>query len=286
MKATFTRWAFTVPLLAALMAVSVYTLGYSLYLALHDIDMMAPPPFGFVGLANFIDVLQQPRLWFSLWHTLVYVAAATLIELALGCAVALFISRDFPGRKLTRALLLLPMIVTPIVGGLIWRIFYDPNAGLFNYLAGLLGIAPVDWLGNPSYAMASLIVADVWQWTPFIILLVSAGLDSLPQEPLEAAELDGARGWRLLAYIKLPMLKPIILIALFLRMIDAFKSFDLIYVMTRGGPALATETTNMFAYLTGFQDFRISEAVVIAIINTLLVILVLSMASNRIMKDA
>ncbi len=285
MRAKLTRLAFTWPLLIALLLVSFYTLGYSIYLAVYNIDLMSAPPFVFSGLANFIDVLQQPRLWYSLWHTLVYVAGSTLIELVLGCAVALFISGDFFGRRLVRALLLLPMIVTPIVGGLIWRIFYDPGAGLFNYLLGLLGIAPVDWLGDPNIAMASLILADVWQWTPFIILLVSAGLDALPQEPLEAAELDGAHGWRLLAFIKLPMIKPIILIALFLRMIDAFKSFDLIYVMTRGGPALATETTNMFAYLTGFQDFRISEAVVIAIINTLLVIAVLSLASKRIMKD-
>ncbi|QKJ86288.1 multiple sugar transport system permease protein [Paramixta manurensis] len=285
MKAKLTQQVFTLPLLMILLLVSFYTLGYAIYLAIYDIDLMSPPPFNFIGLANFIDVLQQPRLWSSLWHTLVYVAGSTVTELVLGSAIALFISHDFFGRKLVRALLLLPMIVTPIVGGLIWRIFYDPNAGLFNWLAGLVGIAPIDWLGNPNTAMASLILADIWQWTPFIILLVSAGLDALPNEPLEAAELDGARGWRLLAFIKLPMMKPIILMALFLRMIDAFKSFDLIYVMTRGGPALATETTNMFAYLTGFQDFRISEAVVIAIINTLLVIVVLSVASKRIMKD-
>ncbi|WP_034918357.1 sugar ABC transporter permease [Erwinia sp. 9145] len=286
MKVKLTQQAFTLPLLILLLAVSLYTLGYAIYLAIFDIDLMSPPPFDFVGLANFIDVIQQPRLWYSLWHTLVYVAGSTAVELVLGCAIALFISRDFFGRRLVRALLLLPMIVTPIVGGLIWRIFYDPNAGLFNWLIGLVGLAPVDWLGSPQTAMASLILADVWQWTPFIILLVSAGLDALPTEPLEAAELDGARGWRLLAFIKLPMMKSIIMIALFLRMIDAFKSFDLIYVMTRGGPALATETTNMFAYLTGFQDFRISEAVVIAILNTLMVIVVLSFASKRIMKEA
>ncbi|WP_034943146.1 carbohydrate ABC transporter permease [Erwinia oleae] len=286
MKVKLTQQAFTLPLLILLLAVSLYTLGYAIYLAIFDIDLMSPPPFDFVGLANFIDVIQQPRLWYSLWHTLVYVAGSIAVELVLGCAIALFISRDFFGRRLVRALLLLPMIVTPIVGGLIWRIFYDPNAGLFNWLIGLVGLAPVDWLGSPQTAMASLILADVWQWTPFIILLVSAGLDALPTEPLEAAELDGARGWRLLAFIKLPMMKSIIMIALFLRMIDAFKSFDLIYVMTRGGPALATETTNMFAYLTGFQDFRISEAVVIAILNTLMVIVVLSFASKRIMKEA
>lgn len=285
MNAKLTQQAFTLPLLVVLLLVSFYTLGYAIYLSVHDIDLMSPPPFDFIGMANFIEVLQEPRMWSSLWNTLVYVAGSTVAELVLGSAIALFISRDFFGRKLVRALLLLPMIVTPIVAGLIWRIFYDPNAGLFNWLAGLIGIPPIDWLSNPSTAMASLILADIWQWTPFIILLVSAGLDALPSEPLEAAELDGARGWRLLAFIKLPMMKPIILMALFLRMIDAFKSFDLIYVMTRGGPALATETTNMYAYLTGFQDFRISAAVVIAIINTLLVIAVLSFASKKVMKD-
>ena len=193
-------------------------------------------------------------MWLSLRHTLVYVAGSTVAELVLGSAIALFISRDFWPQAGTSAVTF-THDSDPIVAGLIWRIFYDPNAGLFNWIAGMFGIAPIDWLGNPGTAMASLMLADIWQWTPFIILLVSAGLDALPNEPLEAAELDGARSWRLLAFIKLPMMKPIILMALFLRMIDAFKSFDLIYVMTRGGPALATETTNMYAYLTGFRIF-------------------------------
>lgn len=132
-------------------------------------------------------------------------------------------------------------------------VFLRSNAGLFNWLAGLIGIPPIDWLGNPSTAMASLILADIWQWTPFIILLVSAGLDALPSEPLEAAELDGARGWRLLAFIKLPMMKPIILMALFLRMIDAFKSFDLIYVMTRVARRWQRKPPTCTPILPGFR---------------------------------
>lgn len=261
--------AFLLPALAVMAAVALYTTGYSIYLALRDVSLISPPPYDFVGLENFRQALTEARAVAGFWRSIQYVAVAVVAELLLGLAIALYLQRDFLGRKLVRALLLIPMIMTPVVVGLIWRIFYDPNAGIINYLLRGTPLQDSDWLGSPRLALGAVVVADIWQWTPFVILIVMAALDAMSTEPVEAARIDGASGVQVFRYVVLPLLRPALVIAGLLRLIDSFKVFDLIYVMTRGGPALATETVNMYAYIEGFSNFNISYAVALSLLMTI-----------------
>lgn len=258
------------PSILILILFSVMVLGYSVYLSLHNISMIKQT-FSFVGLSNLFDLFQDKRAWASVGKTLQFSLIATFVELALGLAVALYFNRQFPGRKLVRALMLIPMIMTPVVSGLIWRIFYDPNAGIVNYYLGVLGLGNKhDWLGSVDLAMFSVIIADVWQWTPFVFLIMASALDAMPGEPLEAAKVDGANAWQTFRSVVLPLLKPALMVALLLRLMDSIKTFDIIYVMTRGGPSLATETANMYAYIQGFNNFNLSYATVINLSITVL----------------
>ena len=261
--------AFLLPALVVMAAVALYTTGYSVYLALRDVSLIRPPPYDFVGLENFRQALTEARAVAGFWRSIQYVAGAVVTELLLGLAIALYLQRDFLGRKLVRALLLIPMIMTPVVVGLIWRIFYDPNAGIINYLLRGTPFRDADWLGSPRLALGAVVVADIWQWTPFVILIVMAALDAMSTEPVEAARIDGASGVQVFRYVVLPLLRPALVIAGLLRLIDSFKVFDLIYVMTRGGPALATETVNMYAYIEGFSNFNISYAVALSLLMTI-----------------
>lgn len=263
------NWVFLFPALAVMAVVALYTTGYSVYLALRDISLISPPPYDFVGLENFRQALTEARAVAGFRRSVQYVFAAVVVELGLGLAIALYLQREFLGRRLVRALLLIPMIMTPVVVGLIWRIFYDPNAGIINYLLRGTPFRDSDWLGSPRLAMGAVVVADIWQWTPFVILIVMAALDAMSTEPVEAARIDGANGVQVFRYVVLPLLRPALVIAGLLRLIDSFKVFDLIYVMTRGGPALATETVNMYAYIEGFSNFNISYAVALSFLMTL-----------------
>jgi multiple sugar transport system permease protein len=260
------------PTLLVLGAISVLVMGYTVFLVLHRISLLQPDRDRFVGFGNLVDMLGDGRAWNAAANTLIYVVAASGIELAAGVGIALFLNRDFPGRRLVRTLLLIPLIMTPVVAGLIWRIFYDPNSGIANYLLSLIGFSDgVDWLGDPHLALASLILVDVWQWTPFVIVIVMAALESMAREPIEAAMIDGANRWQMTRYVILPLVRDAILVAATLRLIDSVKVFDIIYVMTRGGPALSTETLNMYSYLTAFNNFSLGYAATIALVLTILV---------------
>jgi multiple sugar transport system permease protein len=260
------------PTLLVLGAISVLVMGYTIFLVLHRISLLDPWGDRFVGFGNLLALLQDGRAWNATADTLIYVVSASGIELVAGVAIALFLNRDFPGRRVVRTLLLIPLIMTPVVAGLIWRIFYDPNSGIANYLLSLIGFPDgVDWLGDPHLAMASLILVDVWQWTPFVIVIVMAALESMAREPIEAAMIDGANRWQMTRYVILPLVRDAILVAATLRLIDSVKVFDIIYVMTRGGPALSTETLNMYSYLTAFNNFSLGYAGTIALVLTILV---------------
>lgn len=269
------------PALLLLGVMSLIVTGYSVYLSVRDINLVKSI-HSFVGLDNFKLLLQDGRAWQSLVKTLLFSTAATAAELVLGLAMALYLNRQFRGRKLVRTLLLIPMIMTPVVSGLIWRVFYDPNAGIINYYAGVLGLGHNhNWLGSTELAMVSVIIADIWQWTPFVFLILAAGLDAMPGEPLEAAAVDGASPLQKFVHVVLPLLRPSLLIAFLLRIIDSVKTFDIIYVMTRGGPSLATETTNMYAYIQGFNNFNISYATVINLTITVIITFIFTALYRR-----
>ena len=210
----------------------------------------------------------DPRGLWALWRTVLFTVMATSIEIVLGLAIVLFLDRNFAMKRLVRTLLLVPIIMTPVVVGLTWRFIFDPSSGMANYLLSRLGIDAMDWLGSPHVALYSVLIADIWQWTPFVVLLSMAALNSAPTDPMDAARVDGAREWQVTWYVVLPMLRRAIAIVALIRAIDSIKAFDLFYIMTRGGPALSTETLNFYGYVVAFTNFEISYSITVALILT------------------
>jgi multiple sugar transport system permease protein len=191
--------------------------------------------------------------------------------LALGLAIAAYLHREFHGRGLVRTVMLLPMVSTPVAVALIWVIMFNPSLGILNYFLACIGLKPLLWLGHPRTALPSLILMDTWKWTPFMVLILHSGLQSLPITPFEAARIDGASRWQTLRYVTLPLLRPSIAVSLIFRTMDSLKTFDTIYVMTEGGPNNATEILNIYTFQTGFKYFHIGYASALAVILVLFV---------------
>jgi multiple sugar transport system permease protein len=257
------------PVLACLTAASIGITVYAVWISLYDISLMRAGREQFVWFENYVRFFQDSRGLLALWRTTIFTLLATTIEVALALAVVLFLDRHFAFKRIVRALLLIPIIMTPVVVGLTWRFIFDPASGLANYFLRITGIdTPVDWLGSPQVALFSILIADIWQWTPFALLLMLAAVDSTPTDPLDAARIDGAKEWQVTWYVLLPMLKRALAIVLLIRAIDSIKAFDLFYIMTRGGPALSTETLNYYGYVVAFTNFEISYSIAIALILT------------------
>ena len=206
---------------------------------------------GYVGLENYEDLLSDPVFTGSIAITLVYTAAAVTAEMVLGLGIALLLNIDLPGIRICRTALIIPMMVTPIVGALCWKLLLDPSHGVINDWIG----EPIVWLGRPDTALAAIWIVGVWQSTPYVMLILLAGLRSLPGEPMEAAAIDGASRRQVFWHVTLPLLRPYLLVALLLRTIFEFRAFDNIYAMTGGGPANSTMVLSMFTYLMSFVRF-------------------------------
>ena len=258
------------PVMVFMGAVSVVITVYVLWLTMQNISLLRPGQQQFVGLDNYIRLLFDMRGLSALGRTVMFTIAATGIELLLGLGIALLLDREFFSKRIVRALILVPIVMTPVVVGLTWRFIFDPSSGMANYLLSVIGFGPVDWLGSPNVAIFALLIADVWQWTPFVVLLTMASLESLPGDPQNAARVDGAREWQVLWHITLPMLQRALLVVGVIRAIDSIKAFDIFYIMTRGGPALSTETLNLYGYIAAFTNFDISYALTIAMVLTIL----------------
>ena len=227
----------------------------------------------FVGLYNYISVLTDPFFYNSLGVTLVYTAAAVTLEFLLGLGIAIIL-RNVVARRLIISILIIPMAMAPAAAGLVWSLMLNYSYGVIPYiLKRILGFSPA-FLGA-EFALFSVILVDVWQWTPFMALIILAGMEALPIEPYEAAQLDGATAWQIFRHITLPLLKPLLLVALLLRTIDVMKTFDTIYVLTGGGPGQATEVLSLRIFKTGFfwGGYEMGKASVIAILLLLLITL-------------
>jgi len=277
-------YAFVLPSVAYLLFLTLVPFLYAIVISLRQYDLLNPMAgHPFVGLNNYVEALTTRRFWDSAWTTLIYVAVAVAVETVLGLAIAVLFTQDFPGRRLARALILVPMMTTPVVIGLTWRMILDPDAGLLNYLTSLLGFRSRAWLADPSTSLLAVIGVDVWQWTPFMVLMMLAGLESLSPDHLEAASIDGASPWQTFWWVVLPQLAPTLAIATTIRALDAFKIFDLIFIMTNGGPGTVTETLSMYAYKLGFVYFRFGDATAVAFLFTIMVSLFLGVAVNRVL---
>ncbi len=210
----------------------------------------------FVGADNYVDLFSDPAFTGSVVRTLIYTVATVAAELGLGLGIALLLNLDLPFIGFFRTALIVPMMMTPIVAALCWKILLDPQYGIIDYLIG----SPIVWLGHPLLAMISVAGVNVWQNAPYVAILLLAGLRSLPSEPTEAAAIDGASRWQSFVHVTLPLLKPYIVVALLLRAIFEFRSFDNVYVMTSGGPADATTLLSIYTYVTSFMSFDMSLA--------------------------
>ena len=279
---------FLLPSLITIIVIMIIPFFYSIFITFNNVNLLENGgKFSFNGWDNYIGFFRDERALHSIVTTLKFVVGAVLVETILGLAISLFLDRRFRGKMFVRGLLIIPMFMTPVVSGLIWRTFYDPTAGIINYVMGILGLGQAhDWLGNVVTALPCLILTDVWQWTPFMVLLYSASLDAIPIEIYEATFLESASELLIIRYIKLPLLVPTIFIAVILRMIDVIKAFDIIYVMTKGGPGLATETINMYSYIVGFNFFKISNATTMLFIFTIFITIILSFIITKLKNKA
>ncbi len=250
----FTRAA-VLPTFAVMLCVFGMPLAFSFYLSFTGWALDEALFSGrFVGLANYEDLLTDPVFTGSLGITFGYTAAAVTAEMVLGLAIALLLNMDLPHIRVFRTALIIPMMITPIVGALCWKLLLDPSHGVLNHWIG----QQIVWLGRPDTALAAIWIVGVWQSTPYVMLILLAGLRSLPTEPMEAASIDGASRRQAFWHVTLPLLRPYLLVALLLRTIFEFRAFDNIYAMTGGGPANSTMVLSMFTYLMSFVRFDFS----------------------------
>jgi multiple sugar transport system permease protein len=282
-------WVLMAPTLIVLFAIGVYPFLYALYIAGHNVILSKPyMPRFFVGLYQYQAVIQDPEFWHALSTTIWFTVQAVFIEFWLGLGLALLFQRHLHGAGVLRLLILIPMILPPLVAALIWRYMFYPGAGLVTYYAGgvtrALGWGEIPFLSDPTIAFHTLVFVDIWEWTPFMFLMMTAGLSSIPRQPYEAAEIDGASAWRVFWTITMPLLRPAILIAVVIRTMDAFRTYELIVIMTRGGPGNATTTLNVYLTKTGLEFFDASKAAAISLIM-MMIIIVLSFVFIRALRS-
>jgi multiple sugar transport system permease protein len=244
----------------------VYPIVYTGWMSLQEWFASSLTRPRFIGLANYSKILLgDPRFREAVVRTLYFTLIAVAAETLLGVAMALLFNREFWGRGLLRTLAILPMVATPTAIALVFVMMYHPTLGVANYLVTTVGLAPFRWTYSSSTALYALALVDVWQWTPLIMLIALAGLASLPREPYEAAHLDGASTAQAFWHITLPLLRPTLVVAILFRAIDALKTFDIIFVMTQGGPANASETINLLLFNQAFSYFNMGYAASMAV---------------------
>lgn len=260
-KKKMARW-FIIPTIVAVLVVTIFPMFWSLYVSFHNVTLsMGKLSFSWKGAENYKVVVTLPRFWDGVLRALYYGGVGTTLQVVLGIIITLIIYNFTKGWRqiLLLSLFISPMATAPIVAGFIWRFFFDPSYSVINAFLGIMGVKGLSWF-NSKLALTSIMIADIWQWTPLPLLLIFASRTSLPISIYEAAKIDGASNWSIFWNITLPLLRNIIVIAFILRAMDTYKFFDKIYVMTRGGPGDATELPALFTYLEAFQNFNIGRA--------------------------
>ena len=257
---------FPLPAILFVALLMVFPVLYTLYLSFTSWNLTSGNPATFVGLRSFERVLSEPRFLHALGRTFAFTGLAVAIEGLLGVACALLLNRAFAGKSAAKLLLLLPLVATPVAVGIVFNLFYDPTIGLLNFVLQAFGLPPGMWVSHQRTVLVSLVLVDVWQWTPMITLIVLAGLAGLSEEPVEAARIDGASEWQIIRWVTIPMVMPVSRTALSLRLIDALKTFDIIFAMTGGGPGYASETLNIMGFKYSFEYFRMGQSAVILVV--------------------
>ena len=281
-----TAYSLIVPSLILIVVVVIFPLFYSFWLSLHRVNFLyLGQPF--IGVRNYIEMFSNKEVGLSLLRTGYFTIVSIIIQISLGILIALFLNLNFKGRSVVRLLILLPWAIPTVVNGTLWKWILDGSTGALNHLLLQIGLIEnnIIWLGHPFLAINSIILADTWRMVPLYVIMVLASLQGIPEEQYDAAKVDGASSWSIFWYVILPNLKPIILVILILRTIQIFRVFDIIYVMTRGGPANGTSVITFLTYFTSFkfQNFGLGSAMAFVIgIITLILTLIYIRAFRRI----
>jgi multiple sugar transport system permease protein len=278
------KWLLLVPTIALLLVLTIYPLVFAVIASLHSINIRTGEQF-FVGLRNFGEIFTDKLFWNALKNTAIYTGVGVTVEFCIGMALALLLNSRLRGRNIFRATLLTPMMLPPIVVAVIFKIIYIPEFGVINYLLGLIGIRGIIWEASVKTALPSLILVDIWEWTPFMFLILLAGLQAIPTDPYEAALVDGASYIQIFRLITIPLLTPAILIALLLRLMDTLRIFDQVFIMTGGGPANATETMSLYIYRHGFRFSNIGYATAMSFIMLIITVVISNLFIKRLRAE-
>jgi len=263
------------PTIFVLFALTIFPFFYSLALSFHKWNMMENVGWKFIGLHNYGRMLFQDSLfWSAVRVSISYLAVTVTAQFTLGLVVALLLNRDLRATGVIRTIVVLPMMATPVAVGLIWRFMYNTDLGMINYLLSVIGIIRLDWLGSVKTGFWAVVIVDVWQWTPFMSLILLAALQALPHDLYEAASIEGARWLQAFRLITLPLIRPAVLVALLIRIMDSFKTFDLIFVLTGGGPGATTQVLSMYTYKVGFRQFEMGQASALSFFMLIIVLVI------------
>jgi len=265
---------FVLPGTIWLVAFTAFPLLYAVYASLYDLNLSRLSSASFVGIQNFVLVMKDRYFLNALMVTGLYCFGAVGIEILFGLGVALLLHRKFCGRSFARSVVMLPIMMTPVIVGLIWKILMNPFYGFLNYVLGMLSLPKPLWLDDTRTALISTILVDVWQWTPMAAIIVLSGLQSLPEEPFDSAKIDGASAFQIFRYLTLPLLKPAIMVVLLIRLMDTIRIFDTIFVLTKGGPGISTEVISIYIYRIAFRHFNIGYATALSFITLIIIVIV------------
>ena len=261
---------FIVPAVVVVAAVIVFPWLFTVYMSAFDWKIGSSSRF--VGFDNYTSLVTNRRFIESVARTFYFTVLAVVAPVVLGTIAALIFHREFPFRGILRGVFIMPMMATPVSIALVWTMMFHPQQGVLNYLLSLIGLPPSLWVYSPTLVIPSLVMVEVWHWTPLVMLIVLGGLAALPLEPYESAKLDGATEWQVFRHITLPLVAPFLLVAIVIRTIDALKAFDTIYVITSGGPGTASETINLYLYLQAFAFYNIGNASAVVVIFFIIIL--------------
>ena len=274
----------TLPGLATLFIIIIFPLVFTIITSFYDYTLLNPNHDDFVGLENYQEVLEEEYIGHSVIITIQFVLATVFIEFIIGFALALALDKVQRFKSIYYLILLAPLMINPVVVGLMWRMILHTELGIMNYLLKLISINRVNWLGDSDIAFWTIVFVDIWHQVSFMTILLLAGLAALPREPYEAARMDGASALRCLIYITLPLMRPVIIVALLLRLIFAVKTFDIIYIMTKGGPGIATDLVSYFIYRSAFFSLDIGRASALSV-GLLVIVLLLTFYLYKYMRS-
>ena len=262
---------YMLPSVIALIMLTIFPMAYSLVISLYDWDLLDKNSFNFIWFSNYVSIFKDPVYIKSLVITFEYTIVSVALEVIFGIALAMLAYQNLFGTRVLRTTVISAMVISPVVVGTAWRLMYNEGYGLINYILDRIGIGGYSFLADSKTVLGAIIAADVWEWTPLVFVIVLAALQGVPSDILEAASVDGANAWKKFTKVTLPSIGPSVIFAILLRVMESFKSYDLIYTMTGGGPGTASQNINVLMYKTAFSYYEVSRAAAMAMISLILV---------------